>query len=137
MEKETGEIFRKLKKDLTTYMELKLGLLKLDTYERIGKVVAVLSYGIILLFLVFFTILFISLTLGSWLGTLLNSTAYGFGIIALLYLLLIALIIKNKEKISGKVQDVILSALTANDDPSNPTTDEQTATDDTPRETTG
>ena len=48
MEKESGEIFRKLKKDLTTYVELKLGLLKLDTYERIGKVVAVLSYGIIL-----------------------------------------------------------------------------------------
>ena len=98
MEKESGEIFRKLKKDLTTYVELKLGLLKLDTYERIGKVVAVLSYGIILLFLAFFAILFIFLTLGFWL------------------------------------EDLVLAALTSNDDNSNPVTDES-ATTDTPRET--
>ncbi len=134
MEKESGEIFRKLKKDLTTYMELKLGLLKLDTYERIGKVVAVLSYGIILLFLAFFAILFIFLTLGFWLGYLFQSTACGFGIVALLYLLIFFLIVKNKKGICDKVQDLVLAALTSNDDNSNPVTDES-ATTDTPRET--
>lgn len=133
MGKEAGEIFRQLKKDFTTYVELKLRLLKLDTYERVGKVIAVLSYGIILLFLIFFTILFIFLALGFWLGFWLNSTAGGFGIVALLYLVLIAFITRNKEKISGKVQDLVLSALTANDDNTNTTTDEQTPPD-TPRE---
>ena len=113
MEKESGEIFRKLKKDLTTYVELKLGLLKLDTYERIGKVVAVLSYGIILLFLAFFAILFIFLTLGFWLGYLFQSTACGFGIVALLYLLIFFLIVKNKKGIWDKVQDLVLAALTS------------------------
>ena len=39
-----GEIFRELKKDLSAYVELKLELLKLNTYERTGKVIAVLSY---------------------------------------------------------------------------------------------
>ena len=57
MEKDSSEIFRKLKKDLSTYVELKLELLKLDAYERTGKVIAVLSYGAILLFLAFFAIL--------------------------------------------------------------------------------
>ena len=49
MEKNSGEIFRELKKDLSAYVELKLELLKLNTYERTGKVIAVLSYGVILL----------------------------------------------------------------------------------------
>ena len=34
MEKDAGEIFRELKKDLSAYVELKLELLKLNTYER-------------------------------------------------------------------------------------------------------
>ena len=42
MEKDAGEIFRELKKDLSAYVELKLELLKLNTYERTGKVIAVL-----------------------------------------------------------------------------------------------
>ena len=46
MEKDAGEIFRELKKDLSAYVELKLELLKLNTYERTGKVIAVLSYGV-------------------------------------------------------------------------------------------
>ena len=64
MEKDAGEIFRELKKDLSAYVELKLELLKLNTYERTGKVITVLSYGVILLFLAFFAILFIFLALG-------------------------------------------------------------------------
>ena len=73
MEKDAGEIFRELKKDLSAYVELKLELLKLNTYERTGKVIAVLSYGVILLFLAFFAILFIFLALGFFLGDLFGS----------------------------------------------------------------
>ena len=77
MEKDTGEIFRELKKDLSAYVELKLELLKLNTYERTGKVIAVLSYGVILLFLAFFAILFIFLALGFFLGDLFGSVRFG------------------------------------------------------------
>ena len=73
MEKDAGEIFRELKKDLSAYVELKLELLKLNTYERTGKFIAVLSYGVILLFLAFFAILFIFLALGFFLGDLFGS----------------------------------------------------------------
>ena len=59
--KDSEKIFQELKKDLKTYAELKFELLKLNTYERTGKVLSVLSYGIIVLFLAFFTILFIFL----------------------------------------------------------------------------
>ena len=126
MEKDAGEIFRELKKDLSAYVELKLELLKLNTYERTGKVIAVLSYGVILLFLAFFAILFIFLALGFFLGDLFGS---GFGVVAVLYLLLIGIIVMNKDRISNKVLNVVISALTTNDDKTNATDNEQSATD--------
>lgn len=131
MEKDSSEIFRKLKKDLSAYVELKLELLKLNTYERTGKVIAVLSYGVILLFLTFFAILFIFLALGFYLGELFDSAGSGFGVVAILYLLLIGIIITNKERISHKVLNVVITALTTNDDKTNATDNEQSTTDTT------
>ena len=131
MEKDSSEIFRKLKKDLSAYVELKLELLKLNTYERTGKVIAVLSYGVILLFLAFFAILFIFLALGFYLGELFGSAGSGFGVVAILYLLLIGIIITNKERISHKVLNVVITALTTNDDKTNATDNEQSTTDST------
>ena len=124
MEKDSGEIFRELKKDLSAYVELKLELLKLNTYERTGKVIAVL-------FLAFFAILFIFLALGFFLGDLFGSAGSGFGVVAVLYLLLIGIIIMNKDRISNKVLNVVISALTTNDDKTNATDNEQSATDTT------
>ena len=123
--------FRELKKDLSAYVELKLELLKLNTYERTGKVIAVLSYGVILLFLAFFAILFIFLALGFFLGDLFGSVGSGFGVVAVLYLLLIGIIVINKDRISNKVLNVVISALTTNDDKTNATDNEQSATDTT------
>ena len=77
MEKDSGTVFRELKEDVSAYVELKLELLKLSTYERTGKVIAVLSYGLILLFLAFFAILFIFLALGFFLGDWLGSAPPG------------------------------------------------------------
>jgi len=125
MEKDSGEIFRELKDDLSAYVELKLELLKLNT----GKVIAVLSYGVILLFLAFFAILFIFLALGFFLGDLFGSVGSGFGVVAILYLILIGIIIMNKDRISNKVLNVVISALTTNDDKTNATDNEQAATD--------
>ena len=127
MEKESREIFSELKKDASAYMELKLELLKLSTYERTGKVIAVLSYGVVLLFLAFFAILFIFLALGFFLGDWFHSQGAGFAVVAVLYLLLIGIIIVNKQKISDKVLNVVIAALTTNDDKNNTTEHEQSA----------
>ena len=127
MEKDSGTVFRELKEDVSAYVELKLELLKLSTYERTGKVIAVLSYGLILLFLAFFAILFIFLALGFFLGDWLGSSGFGFGIVAVLYLLLIGIIIMNRDRISTKVLNEVIAAMTANDDKNNATNDEQPA----------
>ena len=132
MEKDSGKIFRELKDDVSTYVELKLELLKLSTYERSGQLIATLSYGLILLFLAFLAILFIFLALGLFLGDAFNSMGAGFAVVAGLYfLLLIGIIVMNKDRISNKVLNVVISALTTNDDNTNATDNEQSATDTT------
>lgn len=127
MEKDSEKFFRELKDDVSAYVELKLELLKLNTYERTGKVIAVLSYGLVLLFLAFFAILFIFLALGFFLGDLLHSFGLGFGIVAVLYILLLSVIILSKEKISTRVLNEVIAALTMNDDKNNTTNNEQPA----------
>ena len=47
----------------------------------------------------------------------------------ILYLLLIGLIVMNKDRISNKVLNVVISALTTNDDKTNTTDNGQSATD--------
>lgn len=131
MEKESREIFSELKKDISAYVELKLELLKLNTYERTGKLIAVLSYGVVLMFLAFFAILFIFLALGFFLGDWFGSSGMGFAVVAILYVLLIGIIVTNKNKISDKVLNVVIAALTANDDKNNATEHEQSADTDT------
>ena len=128
MEKDSGKIFRELKDDVSTYVELKLELLKLSTYERSGQLIATLSYGLILLFLAFLAILFIFLALGLFLGDAFNSMGAGFAFVAVLYLLLIGLIIMNKGRICNTVLNVVIAALNGNDEKDD-ATDTKQATD--------
>lgn len=116
MEKETGKVFQELKKDLTTYVELKMELLKLNTYERTGKVIAVLSYGLIMVFLILFAILFIFMAIGFLLGDVFDNTASGFAYVFLMYTAIIYYVVRRKEKILSKIQDEIIEALMINDD---------------------
>lgn len=116
MEKDSENIFGKLKDDLTAYVKLKLELLKLNTYERIGELTAILSYGLVLLFLAFFSVLFIFIALGFWLGEVLDSAAAGFGIVAALYLVCIGIILLARKKLREKVLNVVIAALMAHDE---------------------
>ena len=122
MEKDPNKIIQELREDISAFVELKLELLKLNTYERTGKVIAVLSYGLVLLFLAFFAILFIFLALGFFLGEWIGVTGAGFGLVAILYLLLMWLIIRNREIITTKVLNEVIATLLSNDEKRNETT---------------
>lgn len=127
MEKDSAQVFRELREDLTAYAETKLELLTLNAYERTGKVLSVLSFGAILLFLAFFAILFVFLALGFFLGDWLGSLGQGFGIVAILYLLLIGIIGMNKRRISDKIMNVVIAAMINNEDKQKETDNEQPA----------
>lgn len=129
MARDSREIFRELKEDVSSYVELRLELLKLSTYERSGHLIAVLSYGLILLFLAFFAILFIFLALGFFMGDVFGSVGAGFAFVAVLYLLLIGMIVINKRKICNTVLNIVIAALNGNDENDNTTTDTDQAAD--------
>ena len=129
MEKDAEKIFRELKDDVSTYAELRLKLIKLSSYERISKVIAVLSYGLLLWALLFITIQFALLALGFLLSQLLGSMAAGFGIVAALYIVQVALVIYYKDSIRLKVINVVISALNSNEHNKDATTDSTSASD--------
>lgn len=115
MRKESEQVFDALKKDLSAYVQLKLELLKLNTYERIGRTVSILSYGLILIFIAFFAFLFIFLALGFFLGEQLGSVSVGFAVVAAIYLLLLSIIGLYRKRIREKILNIIIASLLAND----------------------
>jgi hypothetical protein len=108
MEKSAGQVFRDLKEDVTRYAELRFEFLKLSTYEQVSKVIAVLSYGLLLSVIVLITILFAHLTLGFFLSKWLDSFTLGFGIVLIMYVMQIVLVIRSRESILRSVMNKII-----------------------------
>lgn len=125
MEKDAGQIFRELKTDVLVYLEAKLEILKLSAYGSISKLIAVLSYAVIITFVAFFVILFIFLAVGFYLGDLFDSFGAGFGVVAALYLILIGIIILCKKSINAGIQNMVITALINNEEKNNDADDEQ------------
>lgn len=115
MEKDLGQIFNELKDDVSTFVELKFELLKLNTYERIGKLVSILSYGLVLAALGFFALLFLFLGLGFLLGEWLNSVSAGMAIVGGVYILFIGILIMSKSWFSTRIMNLIIDALDGDD----------------------
>ncbi len=116
MEKEAEKIFCELREDISTYLQLKYKLLKLNATERVAKLIAILSQGIILILLFFFTILFLFLALGFFLGDCLGSTALGFLIVGGIYLGLVVAFLLGRHKVQEKIVNIMINALWAEED---------------------
>ena len=113
MEKSAEKIFTELKEDISTYAGLKLRLLKLIAVEKAAGILSAFSHGIILLLLIFFTILFLFVALGLYLGELLNSMALGFLIVSGIYLLSTFCFLWAKRKIRITLMNTIIAAVVA------------------------
>lgn len=111
MEKDTERIFYELKEDVSAYVRLKYKLLKLDATERIARLIAILSHGVILLLLLFFTILFLFLSLGFFLGDWLGSIALGFLAVGGISLLFTLVFYIGKDKVREKIMNGMIGAL--------------------------
>lgn len=116
MENDAEKICSELRADISTYAGLRFRLLKLLAIERAAGIISALSHGLILMFFVFFTILFLFIALGFFLGDLLGNIALGFLIVGGIYGLLTIGFILVKEKVCMKLMNVIISALRMNED---------------------
>ena len=85
------------------YVKTRLKLTQLVAFEKISKIVAYLVIGVILALLFFFGLLFASVVLGLFLSDLLGSLLLGFGIIALLYLVVFIVILGLRNKLIAPI----------------------------------
>ncbi|GHT71160.1 hypothetical protein FACS189455_2300 [Bacteroidia bacterium] len=105
MEKDLGSFFQEIKKELTGYFTAKLKLYRLDLFEKTSKTASFLFFGLAVLLIIFFSIFFIFLAIGFWLGELLGSIAAGMGLVSLIYLILLLILLVNRQKIRDKIAE--------------------------------
>lgn len=116
MENDAEKIFTDLKEDISTYAGLKLRLLKLMAVERAANILSALSHGLIIMLFIFFTILFIFIALGFFLGDLLGNIALGFLIVGGIYFLLTIVFVMAKKGIRTHLVNIIIDALQTDND---------------------
>lgn len=126
MENDAEKIFSDLREEVSVYARLKLRLLKLMAIEKTAGILSVFSHGLILMLFVFFTLLFLFISLGFYLGDLLGNVALGFLIVGGIYFLLTCVLILARGKIQLRLMNIFVCALCTNnneDDHEDPSTD--------------
>jgi len=106
-----SELFSALKADVTEWVETRLKLLQLQVFEKTAIVGSFLIYGIIIINLLFFAFLFAFFALGFLIGKWVNSTAGGFAIISLFYLLILIVLYIFRKAIFTGLQNILLDVL--------------------------
>ncbi len=115
MENDPEKIFAYLRDEVSNYAGLRLRLLKLMAIERAAGFLSALSHSLVLLLLAFFTILFLFIALGFYLGDLLESVALGFLIVGGIYLILTLVFVVAKSGIRMQLMNAFIDALQTND----------------------
>ena len=116
MENDAEQILKKVRDDITVFIDLKIRILRLTVVEKIARMLAFLSYGLVILLFAFFTVLFLFVALGFFLGNLLNNVALGFLVVGGLYLLLTMCSILARYKIRLVFINLIIRSFQMHDD---------------------
>lgn len=106
-----GTILSVIKTDVTELINTKMKLLKLEVFEKTSLVGSFLIYGLIIMNIVFFALLFAFLALGFLIGQWVNSLAGGFGIVTLLYLVILVILYACRKSITTAFQNLFLKEL--------------------------
>jgi len=102
---------RKLKEEITAYLELRLTYTRLQAYEKVAKAG---GQTLILLFIACTTgafLLFVSIAVALYLGRILNDTVAGFLVVTSFYLLLSALAYWQRKPMALFINNAIAGAL--------------------------
>ena len=107
MEKEG--LFAETKEMIEEYVEDRLLLLKLQTTEKAAKASSFIFIALAVSFIGLILIMIISFIIGYYLSQAVGSYPAGFGILAVIYILLIFLLLYlNKKFMSKKIADAVV-----------------------------
>lgn len=112
---EKSKLFKFLRIDailenLTGLIEARMALAKLEIKEEVARVGARIIAGVVLAFLLVMIIIFMSITLATWLNYLLGSMFLGYLIITGFYLLVLLLLIAFKVHVwlQQKIESMLI-----------------------------
>lgn len=102
-EKNLSGWFEDLKPELLGYINKRIRLFKLDSYEKVSIAASILGYGLIV-FSIILVILFFSLMgMAMFVGEMVKNPAAGFGIMALFSLVSLGIISLFRRKIKHAI----------------------------------
>jgi ABC-type glycerol-3-phosphate transport system permease component len=97
--KQEETFFTDIKTKVEEYVRDRIQLFKLQLLEKVSKIVAGMFSVLLTAFIIFFILLFLSMMAGYAFAHLTHSLFYGFGIVALIYIILFFIILKIKNKV--------------------------------------
>jgi len=106
---------------LESYVNNRFRLFKLQTAEKSSRLVTLLFAGLVAGIFSFFILLFLSLMAAYFFSEKLHSQFYGFGIVALIYILLLLLALYLRKKfldkyVFGRMIKILFDSNTEDDD---------------------
>ncbi len=105
------EHLKDTKQKIKEYVNLRIQLLKLEISGKLADGLGAFSFIILIGMLGMLFLLFCSFALAYLLGELLDSNAAGFGLTALLFVVLAVILIMLRKKISTYVTDQVLESI--------------------------
>lgn len=84
--------------NLMGYIDTRIDIIRLEIQEKLKATFVSTIHGVLLGLVAFMSLIFLSIFLGLLLNHLLDSTFWGFGIIALFYIVLLVILIVGLDK---------------------------------------
>jgi hypothetical protein len=94
---EQPKVLSELKQLIADYLDARLSLFKLEAYEKISKITAVLFSSLVVALLAFFLLFFLSMSAGFYFGNLFDSNALGFLLVTGVYVILFVIILMRRK----------------------------------------
>ena len=109
--KDLQAYFEQLKQDLSSYINKRIKLFRLRSYEKISITSSYIVYSLIVIILLFNIFFLFLLVLGFFLGECLNSNAAGFGVLILFTILILIIYMLNAKKIRGYITNKVVTVI--------------------------
>jgi len=106
-----GAVLSDMKSDIMELIRLRMEILKLETFDKASIVGSFVIYGLVIVNLVFFMLLFAFVALGFLIGEWIKSMAGGFGIVAAFYLICLIVILLCHNPIFLWFKNLLLKEL--------------------------
>lgn len=93
------EEIEKIRKDLQEYIEVRIDIIRLNTAESLADIISDASKIVVVSYILFFILLFLSMAAGYMFASLFDSYTLGFMTVAAFYAIILIIFLIFREKI--------------------------------------